>query len=242
MSFRHRTALFPFISSANRRLLFSTVLAFLLHAAFLFLLDTIPSPAVPDSPGKKLSELTIGFAAPVQAPPPAAPSPSSAEEKSEPVPQKQPPAIEKKQEEEAVVPPKTTAPTPVEALEEKHLSDSRNGTESFQERTVSDNSAQASAEKEVPSPAPSFSDLIQGRKLAAPSYPAAAKRFGYEGVVSVAITIDKTGSISDVALLSSSGHSLLDREVIKIIKEKWSFNPPGKEMTVTKDFVFKLSR
>ncbi|MBI9103666.1 MAG: energy transducer TonB [Spirochaetales bacterium] len=91
------------------------------------------------------------------------------------------------------------------------------------------------------SPPPvNFSSLSRGRKLAAPAYPAAARRWKLEGSVRVAIEVGSDGRIISVDLKSSSGHSLLDREVISTIEEKWSFNPPGRRITLIKDFTFRL--
>ena len=73
----------------------------------------------------------------------------------------------------------------------------------------------------------SFAALSRGRKLLSPSYPQAARRWKMEGTVKVAISIRADGRISGVELVSSSGHSILDREVLTTIRENWEFNPPG---------------
>ena len=89
---------------------------------------------------------------------------------------------------------------------------------------------------------PTWESLIAGRSLAVPQYPSAAKRFGYEGVVRIAFTVTENGSVEDVRLLESSGHSILDREVISTITSSWSFHPPGRKLRLIKEFAFELER
>ncbi|MBN2049807.1 MAG: energy transducer TonB [Spirochaetales bacterium] len=90
-------------------------------------------------------------------------------------------------------------------------------------------------------PAVGFAALSAGRNLPLPAYPAAARRFGYQGTVTLAITVAADGSVSSAEVLASSGHSLLDMEAQNTVRKKWSFHPPGKEVRITKEFVFSLS-
>ncbi len=90
-------------------------------------------------------------------------------------------------------------------------------------------------------PSPTFSDLAEGRALTVPPYPRTAERWGWEGIVKVIIKVDAAGRITDVELQSSSGHRILDEVVLSTIVEKWSFNPPGRSLSLVKEFVFQLS-
>lgn len=57
-----------------------------------------------------------------------------------------------------------------------------------------------------------------------PAYPRAAQRLGQEGSVRLRIEVDANGAVSDVQLLESSGHELLDEAAIQGVKG-WSFEP-----------------
>ena len=85
-----------------------------------------------------------------------------------------------------------------------------------------------------------WSGLTSGRMLPKPEYPAAAKRFGYEGIVRVAISIGSDGEVTGVDVTGSSGHRMLDREVVSTIRSSWSFHPPGRNIKVIKEFAFRL--
>ncbi len=87
-----------------------------------------------------------------------------------------------------------------------------------------------------------WSAITQGKRLPVPSYPSVAKRFGYEGLVQVAIKINAEGKVESTKIRSSSGYRILDRAVVETIQNSWEFHPPGREITVVKDFVFELER
>ena len=88
----------------------------------------------------------------------------------------------------------------------------------------------------------SFADLARGLKLPAPVYPSLARRWGYEGVALVEITIATDGGIEEVRVLRSSGHTILDDSCIKVIEGKWRFRPAGRVVRVKKEFEFTLTR
>lgn len=95
--------------------------------------------------------------------------------------------------------------------------------------------------KSAPGPSPpDFEALARGLTLALPAYPAAARRFGYEGTVKVRIRIDAGGAVTGVTLLESSGFGILDRSVLQTISEKWHFNAPGQPVELRKNFTFRL--
>jgi len=108
----------------------------------------------------------------------------------------------------------------------------------------------SSADENLPSregieddaPQPSWTRLTEGRALPLPEYPAAAKRFGYEGTVRISLIIADNGDLKEANLLESSGHGILDRETLRTIRSSWSFHPPGREIEIVKDFVFRLQK
>ena len=57
-----------------------------------------------------------------------------------------------------------------------------------------------------------------------PAYPRIARRFGYEGCVSLRLTVDETGAVTKADILRSSGHRVLDRAAEKTVL-KWKFCP-----------------
>jgi protein TonB len=59
---------------------------------------------------------------------------------------------------------------------------------------------------------------------AAPRYPAAARKAGWEGIVLARVLVDTRGKAAVVSVRKSSGYSLLDEAVIKAVK-KWRFSP-----------------
>ncbi len=65
----------------------------------------------------------------------------------------------------------------------------------------------------------SFMDRIESAK----QYPYIARRKRIEGVVLILVHLDKTGSLKGIALKSSSGHEILDRNTIELIKKVTPF-------------------
>lgn len=72
-----------------------------------------------------------------------------------------------------------------------------------------------------------------------PQYPALALRRGYEGKVAVEFAVTPSGAVTDVKLRSSSGHAVLDEEVLQTVRERWSF-PPGQPRYHYFETVFKM--
>lgn len=58
-----------------------------------------------------------------------------------------------------------------------------------------------------------------------PSYPAIALRYRLEGVVKARVEILEDGSIGNVQIVQSSGHSVLDNCVVQTINRYWKFIP-----------------
>ncbi len=86
-----------------------------------------------------------------------------------------------------------------------------------------------------------MSGNIDGYKLPMPKYPASAKKWGYAGTTIVNISIEADGNIDSVEIVQSSGYSILDREVVSTIKNKWKSLPKmGKHIVVPKAFKFEI--
>lgn len=60
------------------------------------------------------------------------------------------------------------------------------------------------------------------RQNAAPRYPGAARRKGYQGVVDLKLHINPDGDVEEISLIHSSGYDLLDQEALAAV-EIWSF-------------------
>jgi protein TonB len=65
------------------------------------------------------------------------------------------------------------------------------------------------------------SGLLQG---AAPRYPTAARKAGWEGLVVARVRVDTRGRAASVFILESSGYPLLDQAVTRAVR-KWMFTP-----------------
>ncbi|NLD38149.1 MAG: energy transducer TonB [Desulfatiglans sp.] len=57
-------------------------------------------------------------------------------------------------------------------------------------------------------------------------YPAVARRMKWQGTVEVSFRVLKTGNVENIRVLTSSGYSLLDKNVIAAIKSVQPFPPP----------------
>ncbi|MBN1905280.1 MAG: TonB family protein [Deltaproteobacteria bacterium] len=57
-------------------------------------------------------------------------------------------------------------------------------------------------------------------------YPAVARRMKWQGTVEVSFRVLKTGSVENIRVLTSSGYSLLDKNVIATIESVQPFPPP----------------
>lgn len=87
-----------------------------------------------------------------------------------------------------------------------------------------------------------FDSLTEGATIPKPAYPQLARRWGHEGVAVVRIVVNSDGSIKDAELLRSSGHQELDEAALFVIRKRWRFKAPGREITTVKEFEFRLRR
>lgn len=83
-----------------------------------------------------------------------------------------------------------------------------------------------------------FVTATVGVELPMPGYPAAARRKGIEGAVTVRLTVDADGNVSAAEILGSS-HEWFRREVAAVVKT-WRFPPRPNGFITEKQFVFQL--
>jgi protein TonB len=62
------------------------------------------------------------------------------------------------------------------------------------------------------------------RENPAPSYPAVARRRGYEGTVLLNVLVDKGGQVAELRVEESSGHAMLDQAALRSVRG-WRFEP-----------------
>ncbi len=70
-----------------------------------------------------------------------------------------------------------------------------------------------------------------------PPYPRIARRRGYEGVVILSVEVRNDGTVGNITVRESSGHSILDKAALKTVK-RWKFRPGtqwGVPITMTVD-------
>ena len=79
--------------------------------------------------------------------------------------------------------------------------------------------------------------LAAGR-MPAPVYPAAARRAGQTGTVTVAFTVDTSGRVISAHAVNPSPWPLLNEEAVRTVR-RWKF-PPGGVMKLQRPIVFQL--
>jgi protein TonB len=57
-----------------------------------------------------------------------------------------------------------------------------------------------------------------------PPYPPIARRRGYEGVVMLSVQVLADGTVGELKIKDTSGHSMLDRAAVKAVR-RWKFKP-----------------
>lgn len=78
------------------------------------------------------------------------------------------------------------------------------------------------------------------------NYPSSAAQRGQQGACLLRITIDRRGNISNVELLESSGHRVLDDEAMTAVREGATYGPlprafPHEELKIMAFFDYRLS-
>lgn len=79
-------------------------------------------------------------------------------------------------------------------------------------------------------------DLVMKRL----SYPAAAKRMGWEGKVVVSFVVEEDGHVSDVKVIEGSGFGVLDRNAVETIKKSSPFPKPPVRAELAMPVVYRL--
>ena len=76
-----------------------------------------------------------------------------------------------------------------------------------------------------------------------PDYPGIAIRMGYQGTVTLLVTVDPSGAVTDVQLIKSSGYKVLDDAALDHVRKHLRLrSPPGEIRHHPLDVVFKLQR
>lgn len=88
--------------------------------------------------------------------------------------------------------------------------------------TQSVTAAAQSAVSTLPSTEPDYLAAYLSNRP--PSYPAVARRMGWQGKVLVSVEVLADGSAGQVKLQSSSGHPVLDEVALKAVRD-WHFSP-----------------
>ncbi|MBE0603248.1 MAG: energy transducer TonB, partial [Deltaproteobacteria bacterium] len=72
------------------------------------------------------------------------------------------------------------------------------------------------------------------------SYPAVARKMGWEGSVVVAFVILPDGAVRDVRVVHGSGFSVLDRNAVEAVRSASPFPHPPAEAEVLTPVVYRL--
>lgn len=73
-----------------------------------------------------------------------------------------------------------------------------------------------------------------------PLYPTDAQLARRQGTVRLSWTVTTDGEVKDLQVVTSSGHSDLDRAAVDAVKRRWKFKPGTQEERLFYDFEFKL--
>ncbi len=78
-----------------------------------------------------------------------------------------------------------------------------------------------------------------GIRTPQPAYPAQAARSGITGEITVEISIEADGSVSDVRVVRAQPRGAFEREVLATVRE-WRFQPMDQPATMTRTFTFRM--
>lgn len=97
-----------------------------------------------------------------------------------------------------------------------------NGIEQIEMETI----PEAATTKEIS--VPEIKTIIEARPLyranPPPKYPTMARKRGYTGNVVLEVLVGRNGSVIDLRVFTSSGHTILDKAAISSVKN-WTFEP-----------------
>ena len=156
------------------------------------------------------------------------------EQKTQQIPAKRPTrskALKKNREDTRIPKPKQqkTIQPPVQAMKQdltETIVDVKpeplNGIEQIEIETI----PEAAATKKIS--VPEIKTIIEARPLyranPPPKYPTMARKRGYTGNVVLEVLVGRNGSVVDLRVFSSSGHTILDKAAISSVKN-WTFEP-----------------
>ncbi len=241
MVFRYR------YSSQNNLLVF-LIASVMLHGALFLLVRDLPDRELPNPIEQTRTRITVGLVSP--------PAPVQTQPVVPEIQVGQAPPMQEKVEETPGVREMRQATLAEAAVKERVKTDEQPAENAVPATSQPDPPAPVAAaprsppvaqsvRRPVPQSGPSrvgFAELSRGLDLPRPPYPEVARRWGYEGVVTIEIHISADGRVMEATLLDSSGHSILDTSCIKTIEKKWRFPAPGREIKTIKEFEFKLRR
>lgn len=224
------------MTGAGYRLLFAGLLALLLHTGGLFLplspgRDALPTALPIQSIRVSLNMKKNISEQPVEVKPvPPSPPPKKTAVKTEPAATAQPqtptrkPAVEIKPRDKpkAAVREKQQPPPKERKMAPSPLAEQETAPAG---RVVHKTAAAAAP----PDPERDAAQVIQQatplyRINPPPRYPRLARRRGFQGTVLIEALIDIAGRVTALKLISSSGHSVLDRAALKAVR-RWRFTP-----------------
>jgi len=146
------------------------------------------------------------------APPPSLPA------KPKTVKQTKPPAVHKPIAKPAPLP--VPEPEPITAEPERDLWPSATQPETAQQ----DPDSEVPPDPRTPANATVVEAIPRYSQNAPPSYPAIARKRGYEGTVVLEVLVRPDGRVGDLRIITSSGHKTLDKSAMKTVK-RWQFEP-----------------
>ena len=86
-----------------------------------------------------------------------------------------------------------------------------------------------------------YRDNVDSKIRNSVQYPARAKKRNLQGRVIISVTIGAGGEITELKIIQSSGHRILDRSVLKAVKDSAPFSsPPDGPVTVIVPIQFQL--
>jgi len=88
----------------------------------------------------------------------------------------------------------------------------------------------------------SISTTGNGGERPAPPYPKIALEQGEQGSVTLSITVDDAGNISQIELKESSGSALLDRTALDYVKKHWIIPPTNGARFYESTITFQLRK
>lgn len=87
-----------------------------------------------------------------------------------------------------------------------------------------------------------YSDMVQGMIEENKTYPYMARRKGQQGLVIMSLTVNPDGTEKEIALATSSGSSILDREAEKLVRSVMPLtNDSGSELTLLIPIRYRLN-